>query len=794
MRRHPDLFAALAWPALLCFLSAVAVPARADTLLLKNGQSLTGSYVQVATLAESLVSPKIPAGGVATTPIVLVDDGMRRTFVHWSHVREVLDTGAAREVRIKVWQNVANQGAGVGRVGPALRVEPFDEFGRRIYELNTPDGRLAVVQGITQITPVYARVESLMGVGRPIKWDMRISMGSIPRETLSRILSQTIKQEDVDERLQVVRLYVQADRYRDARQELEQIIKDFPERADLEQEVRQLRQMGARLILDELDLRAGAGQHQLARALLDQFPSEGVGGEMLQQVSERLAKYAEEDKRRADVAADLRAQLAKIADANGRRPAEPMIDEIIGEMNEDAIGRLASFERLADDTAMSAEQKVALAISGWLVGAAQATDNFQVSLSLVEVRNQVRAYLRDPIAANRQRIAAELRDREGATVERVAQIIRLMRPPLDAPRDAQRGMRNYELAIPGLPGGEDVRYVVQLPPEYDPLRRYPTILALADQGVSPEQMLDFWAGATSGEGGERLGQATRHGYIVIAVDWMQPRQANYEFSVREHHAVLGALRDACRRFAIDTDRVFLTGHGAGGEATFDTALAHPDLWAGAMPFVALAGKYCPYYWTNGQYLAWYVVAGELDGDKMLQNAQKILDRFMRPGFNATVVEYLGRGYEPLGDEVPRIFDWMGRQRRTMPTKFEYVTMRPWDNYFGWVEVQGIPDQSLVMPATWPPKRGQRPFTFKSEVLGNGTLSVTARTEEATIWLSPDLVKFDQAFVVELNTRPIVPRGQFVKPDLDVLLEDVRTRGDRQHPFWAKLPKPTTNDR
>ena len=32
-------------------------------------------------------------------------------------------------------------------------------------------------------------------------------------------------------------------------------------------------------------------------------------------------------------------------------------------------------------------------------------------------------------------------------------------------------------------------------------------------------------------------------------------------------------------------------------------------------------------------------------------------------------------------------------------------------------------------------------------------------------------------------------GRFVEPDIAVLLEDVRTRGDRQHPFWAKIETP-----
>jgi hypothetical protein len=30
---------------------------------------------------------------------------------------------------------------------------------------------------------------------------------------------------------------------------------------------------------------------------------------------------------------------------------------------------------------------------------------------------------------------------------------------------------------------------------------------------------------------------------------------------------------------------------------------------------------------------------------------------------------------------------------------------------------------------------------------------------------------------------------FIEPNLLVLLEDARTRGDRQHPFWAKVEMP-----
>jgi pimeloyl-ACP methyl ester carboxylesterase len=766
--------------------SLVGRSSEAATLLFKDGRTLEGRYVELASVAENPLSPKAPSGEVALTPLILVDDGLRRTFIHRSQIRQVLDQNSGRNVRVNIWQQVAERGGTVGRIGRATRVTPFDEYGRRIYEMQSTEGPLSIVQGITQITPLYTKVEGLMGGPRPIKWDMRLATTSIPRDTLSRILTTSVKRDDLDGRLQVVSLYLQSERYRDAGTELEQIIKDFPERKDLEQEIRQLRQLGARLILKEIQLRRGAGQHQRSRVLLEHFPSEGVSGETLQQVREWLNEYTAEDARRKMLMEQIGGQVAKIGDENGRRLADEFAKEIAAELNEDAIKRLASFERLLDDAAMTPEQKVALAISGWLVGANYATDNFQVAVSLARVRDQVRAYLRDPLPQNRSTAAAELRDMEGATVERVAQILKLMKPPIETSKDAERGVGQFELNVSGIADEADFRYVVQLPPEYDPLRRYPTIVALADDGVSAEQMLDFWAGQVDkAKDGERLGQATRHGYITIAVDWRQPHQFVYDYSAREHHVVLGAVRDACRRFSVDTDRVFLTGHGIGGDAAWDIAIAHPDVWAGVIPICAVGGRYVTRYADNARYVAWYVVGGELDGDKMSRNAQQ-LDRYLKPNTDATVVEFLGRGYEPFGDEIQRLFDWMGRRVRTVPKEIDYVTLRPWDNFAWWLEVDGIPEKSMVAPASWPPTKGVRPFRFGGKVLATNRIIATAKVAKATVWLSPELVDFNEKLVVEVNNRPISPRDRYVKPDLNVLLDDARSRADRQHPFWAKL--------
>jgi hypothetical protein len=46
-----------------------------------------------------------------------------------------------------------------------------------------------------------------------------------------------------------------------------------------------------------------------------------------------------------------------------------------------------------------------------------------------------------------------------------------------------------------------------------------------------------------------------------------------------------------------------------------------------------------------------------------------------------------------------------------------------------------------------------------------------------------MINFARPPAVSVNNREI--RDE-IKPSAGVLLEDVRTRGDRQHPFWAKV--------
>jgi len=65
------------------------------------------------------------------------------------------------------------------------------------------------------------------------------------------------------------------------------------------------------------------------------------------------------------------------------------------------------------------------------------------------------------------------------------------------------------------------------------------------------------------------------------------------------------------------------------------------------------------------------------------------------------------------------------------------------------------------------------------------LNVRAGASDLTIWLSPQMLDLEKRVGIVVNGRRINTAEPFVGPSIEVMLEDVRTRSDRVHPFWAK---------
>jgi predicted esterase len=756
----------------------------ATKLVLDNGFTIEGRVTEIRSLSDDLQGTT-EDGRPNPRQIILCDDQLRRMFVSQRRVQNLLeaDSGEVLEM-FNLRQRTAKAGRRVQNVGQVLKISDFSEFGRRIFEMNTPKGSVEVVQGITELTPYWTKVEGMSHV-----WDQRIATSSISTEKLDSIFARLIEDDDVGQRLRVARFYLQGERYVAARRVLEEIQKDldtYPEQVD--EFLVGLKQITARRYLTELKMRREAGQHLLVLQGLEQFPSDGIAGEILQAVREMQDEYTAKREAGDEVFALLKQHTATIEDPDLSRRLEPFQQEIQTELSYNTLDRMNVYRRLSTDVEISSESKLALALSGWVAGADEATENLPVALSMLRIRDLIRDFLSEETKNRRDQLLETIAAQEGATPPIVARILDHMRPPLGLP-ERQAGMPGlYRIEVAGYEDDPSFEYLVQLPPQYDPYRRYPAVVTLHGAGSTPELQIDWWSGSAD-EQGARAGQATRHGYIVIAPAWGSVGQKKYGYSARSHAAVLNSLRDAMRRLSIDTDRIFLSGHSMGADAAWDIGLSHPDLWAGVMPICGVVDRYGIHYWENARYVPFYCVGGELDGVKALHNASH-LDKYLQYGFPTQVVEYRGRGHEHFSDEIQHLFDWMSRERRNFfPDEFECSMMRTWDNFFWWVEMDELPAGSMVHPSAWPPKRGSRFLKVKAKRTANNGLHVQCAADQVTLWLSPELIDMNQPTKITVNGRQLRGTNDGVSANVAVILEDARTRGDRKHPFWAKIEMP-----
>ncbi|QDU46705.1 Alpha/beta hydrolase family protein [Symmachiella dynata] len=747
----------------------------ADEVTLKNGTRFEGRSTPLFGLGTG------PRGGKNRGPttvynVTMVDTGLARYFVPRTQVAEfVADQMGGQNQVFKLPQHGRSGAVAIQQIGRFLKVTPFDEWGRRQITINAGGKERVVIQAITEISPDYLKLE-----GMNHRWDSGMATSSLPRKTLAALLEKATKPDDPDHRMAIVRFYLQAQMYRDAKQELVAIEKDFPEFADNVKDVRlQLTQMQAKQLLDELSLRRAAGQHQLVYQSTLKFPSEDVSRSILRDVTEMTADYENKKQQRELFVTKIHELPNDLSNKDHAEAVNKLADSLIAEFNISTMDRLESFFLYAKDGGLPADEQLALAISGMVVGSSYAETDLDRALRLWKARELVMEYLAvlPAEAYRRQEILVELDELEGIDAASIARILPLLPSAVKTPQAVVGAP--FEVALPAQEEEPAVNYTVILPPEYHPGQNYPMIVALREQGKTTQQEAEWWAGTA-----ERAGQAQRHGYIVIAPEYAATGAFAHTYSSDSHHSVVEAIYDACRRFQVDSDRIFLSGHGMGGDAAFDIGLSHPDMFAGVIPICGVIRNNCQFYWSNAEHLPLYVIGGELDRDVPNENSG-VLMRMMMQGYDLIYVEYIGRGREGFYEEIHKLFTWMALQTRPRTLRdYEMKTMRETDGRFYWFEAQGLPSTISVTDWTNRRRRGKRAMPLKVHISPGNTISISSGAERNTVWLSPDIVDFDSRLRVNMKNR--MRYNDFPEADLETMLEDYRRRGDRQQIFWTRL--------
>ena len=744
---------------------------------LRNNMVLRGSMAKIATLKDGFGAAS--AGETHLRPIWLIDDGLRRVYLHGKGMVAVepIDVGEM-ERNLEFWQPKPLGGKIVGGLGTIQGVSPFNDYGRRILTIRGPDGgQVRIIQGIAEVNSRYAKLVALKG--KPsLNWDMRISTRTLDSSTLARIFKKRTDQSDLNARLEVVRFFIASERYREAKETLQATIDDFPEEVDLLSQLAALTKRQADQLLQEASDRADAGQYQLARGILQGFPLQEVSRITKIQVEDALKKINEPVQKSSDLLRKLRDQVSMLP-ANQQMNLAGILDEMEAGLSADTLSRLSDYERLGDVDNLPIDNRIALAVAGWILGSGSGEQNLSIATSLIQVRDLVVEYLSTADGARRKAILAELSNLEGSEAEYVDRILPLLTPVLPWPEGAQH---------PNIPGmfsvsTESFRYVIQLPPEYNPLRQYPCVVALHESRSPVESQLDWWSGGYREQIQARMGYGARSGFIVVAPVWSRSDQRSYEYTPQEHQRVLAAMRDAMRRASIDSDRIFIAGHGEGATAAWDIALAHPDLWAGMISISGTPSKTIPHYEPNSRHVPLYMVMGELDGAKA---GGAILNDYMTFNHDAMVVMYRGRGREYFYDELPRLFEWMSlksHQRREMPREIEVATIREGDQFFWWLELGELKAGVPVDPILWDQADRIRAGKVVAAIGADNQIRVQrGPADRFRLLLRP------MSGALDLNQEVIVREGSRSKRlqfdgSLQFMLEDVRQRADRKRAFW-----------
>ncbi len=385
--------------------------AQATKIILKDGRVLLGRKGETVGLAEQ------PGGeSDAIKQIVFVNDGFRLIFFSRRQILEAKPDNSLDDAETfdctdsqpkgRIGKNGRMKVASVGP--PAGELKPFDEHGRRNYPMRTAGGVQNVVQVITEITPQYVRVQALA----PYTWDSRVSTNTIDDATLEKFLMHQISPKNVEHRKKIVRFFLQCKRYGKAVEVLQKLldekIANTTETQDLLQIKDQLAKMYAQQMLEELGLRRMNGQHELVQSYLKGFPTEGATGEILQTVRQVQQEYVDFKVRRDAIVKELDKLELRVANRADRAELAAALQVIDDQMDAETMPRMAAYLQNRDAAEFGPEEKLSLALGGWLLGADKATPNLPNTLSAWRVHRAVRDYLAEPMKFKRDRLLSDL--------------------------------------------------------------------------------------------------------------------------------------------------------------------------------------------------------------------------------------------------------------------------------------------------------------------------------------------------------------------------------------------------
>jgi predicted esterase len=386
------------------------------------------------------------------------------------------------------------------------------------------------------------------------------------------------------------------------------------------------------------------------------------------------------------------------------------------------------------------------------------------------VPEALRKALGDYLAAPPSREGGALKRLLGAAGKDLATAAEAIRthPPLSKAKPGTR----HGLTVES--GGHAWEYSIRLPEGYDGKRLFPA-LVLPDHGsVGPEAGIGFWDGA------EGVEEYVLFRPVILRHQEDRKRFPDQQFFARDE-AIAAVMRDALSHlrlhYAVDPERLSMTGLSQAGYYTWYLAVSFPDQFAAIVPESAGGTAVVAAVRPLARNLAsMHVRILHAEGDEVTPyaHAKAMHEALLEAGAPVELITYRDADYPgkpfpkrhpgPHDKRILNVLPWARLHARTVPTSFTRVLR---------YRQQGVEGRFRIPP----PSKPTEPLTVTCEAK-EGRLSTDGK---GVVYLaSPEEVLSGRA--LEVGGKGILPIA-----NLELLFTSFKEWGDRGRLFAAEVP-------
>ncbi|MBI4621816.1 MAG: 5'-nucleotidase C-terminal domain-containing protein [Verrucomicrobia bacterium] len=230
--------------------------------------------------------------------------------------------------------------------------------------------------------------------------------------------------------------------------------------------------------------------------------------------------------------------------------------------------------------------------------------------------------------------------------------------------------------------GTEQPYRVYVPGSYRADRPVPVVLALHQTGADENSFFEDNIHYPPENGLKNA--AEKHGVLAVCPNG----RGNTVYRGPGENAVFCVLEDVKKRFNVDEDRIYLTGHSMGGTGSADLGLHHPDLFAAVAPLSA--ARSIRWVAANAGHLPFWWIGGGLDQEYYKLGVAVGVERMRRLGCPVRFTELAGEGHYGTARDFNPVLEWLLKHRRVAhPRAFTFEVDTPLHPRAYWVTVDAI---------------------------------------------------------------------------------------------------------